>query len=711
MNKDGQHRPQHGDLSPLLHPKVVAVVGVSSDPTKLGTAILQNVLRNGFPGRIYAIAREPLAAPAPQVSVVKSLDEIAEDVDVALFAMPAERLLPTIEALPPGKVRLGVSIASGFSEIGSRGRQLEEDLRRLCEEKRLVLIGPNCQGVVVPEAHLQMTFSPMFNSMVSGTVALVAQSGALGAYMANRLMQGGTGVRCFISSGNETCLDAADYVDLFGSDEQTSVILCYLEQLRSGARFVSAVRRLPPEKRVVVVKSGRTVAGAIAASTHTGAIASDDKVVSGVLREIGVLRAEDSAAAVDAATVLASGRILSGRRVGILSIAGGLAVELSDLLELRGFQIPEFSEAIRAQLKTVVPAFGAIRNPIDLTGAVLAEGRKFREALEILSRADVDAFAIISTYVSDPQYVKAIVDLFRGTDKPVIICWTGTAEQTPEALRALAEARVPVFDNTGRVAAAFGALLEDAKHRRSRGEGKYVDANSFRAPSDARSLLSAFGKSGRECVNEIDSKKVLAAAGLPIPRQADYQGPSVVKYCSDTHLHKTEHGLVRLGVLKSEVGSVRDDLNRQAAATGATSGAVLVEECVEDGLLEWFLGFKRDSTFGPVVVFGAGGIFAEVMSSPQIRLAPLAFSTAVELIKSHPAYVAISGGRNRPEADVQEFARVISRASQLYADNADLVAEMDLNPIIVRPATASRPGRPSVVIADAAIKLFVSHKD
>jgi acyl-CoA synthetase (NDP forming) len=705
MSEDGRRKARlDRPLDALLHPEVVAVVGVSSDQTKLGSVILGNVVRAGFPGRIYAVARASMATDGG-VNVVRSLDDIPETVDLALFALPATALLGAVRSIPRHRVRLAVAIASGFSEVGAEGRQLEAELKAACEAVGVPLIGPNCQGVVVPGAGLQMTFSPMFNSMVRGPVAIVSQSGGLGAYMANRLMQRGTGVRCFVSAGNETCIDAADYIGLFGDDPATSVILCYLEHLGDGTRFVRAVRSLPPDKRIVIVKSGRTAAGVQAAATHTGALASDDDVVSGVFHELGILRASDSAVAVDAATALASGRTLRGRRVGVLSIAGGLAVELTDLLEMAGLEVPEFAESTRAELKTVVPAFGAIRNPIDLTGAVLSEGGKFRQSLEILSRADVDGFAIISTYVPDPQYAHAIVELFQQTNKPVIVCWTGTVEQTREALSILADAKVPVFDNTGRAAAAFAALLADATRVRLAPEEAGTHDHGSPVQPDVRRYLASWSTSGRTGVNEADAKTLLARAGLPLPRQGGYPGASVVKFCADSHLHKTEYGLVRLNVPTAALAAAREEMAQHAKEAGVTAGTVLVEECIDDGLLEWFVGFKSDPTFGPVVVFGAGGIFAETMAAPRIRLAPLDHATAVDLIMSHPAYPAIAGGRGRPTGDVNEFARVICRASEFFAGNADLIAEMDLNPIIVRPAAVAARGEPSVTIADAAFRL------
>lgn len=453
-------------LASLLSPKVVAVFGVSADPAKLGNLILANVVRNGFAGRIYGVGRSGgtgHAAGVEGAAIVGSFAEIPEVVDVALFAVPAHHLLDALSQVPRGRVKVAVAIASGFSEVGSEGRQMEEALRAHCQAQGLCLIGPNCQGVVVPLARLQMTFSPMYDGMVPGAVAIISQSGAMGGYMANRLMQRGTGLSCFVSSGNETSMTATDYINALNAEPSTRVILCYLEQIKDGRRFAQAARALHPSKRLVVVKSGRSTAGAAAVSSHTGAIAGDDAVVDGVFEQLGIIRARDSATAVDAAAAIAAGKALRGQRIGVLSVAGGLAVELTDLLEMRGFSVPEFDAATRGRLDAIVPAFGATRNPVDLTGAVLTQEDLFENALKVVSQAEgIDGFAVISTFIRDPRYAQAIVRLFRSTDKPVVVCWTGSAQQTPESLAILAEAGVPVYDNTARAANAFCALRGDA---------------------------------------------------------------------------------------------------------------------------------------------------------------------------------------------------------------------------------------------------------
>lgn len=459
--------PRSARLGALLTPRSVAVVGISADPGKLGNVILGNVVKNGFAGRIYGVCRSrqdvgSVRAPGDRVTLVGAFEDIPEPVDIVLFAVPAERLLSAIREVPPARMHVAVAIASGFSEVGAEGARLEAQLREYCDGAGVALVGPNCQGVVVPSAGLQMTFSPMYNQMVHGSVAVVSQSGAMGGYMANRLMQRGVGLSCFVSSGNETVVNATDYIAALGDDRRTRVILCYLEQIKNGRRFAEVAREVSRTKPIVIVKSGRSAAGVVAVGSHTGAIAGDDAVTSGVFQQVGVIRARDSATAVDAAIALSAGKPLTGPRIGVLSVAGGLAVELTDLLEMQGFEVPEFDSETRRRLDAIMPAFGATRNPIDLTGAVLTQEGLFESSIEIFGAAEnVEGLAVISTYIADPRFARAIVRLFERSGKPVVVCWTGSMQQTPESLRILADAGVPVYDNPARVATAFRALRRD----------------------------------------------------------------------------------------------------------------------------------------------------------------------------------------------------------------------------------------------------------
>lgn len=451
----------------LFMAKAVAVVGISADQAKLGNVILRNVVTNGFAGNIYAVCRtavepETFGPSHERVRFVQAFSDIPEPVDIALFAVPADMVVTALASVPAGKLRLAVILASGFTETGERGASLETALRQYCLETQMPVIGPNCQGVVVPGVKLQLTFSPMYNQMLEGKVAIISQSGAMAGYMANNLMRRGIGICCVVSSGNEAVLTAADYIHALADKQECRVILCYMEQIKNGRHFARCVQRLGSQQRIVVVKSGRSTAGVAAASSHTGAMASDDRVIDGVFRQLGVVRARDSGTAIDVAAALANGRRLNGKAIGILSVAGGLAVELSDLLEMDGFTVPPFDPDTLERLKAKVPEFGASRNPIDLSGAILTQESLFEEVLGLFAQAkNLDGFAIISTFIRNPAFAHAIVRMYNSTDKPVVVCWTGTPDQTPESLEILTRSGIPIYGNTGRVAVAFRAIRGD----------------------------------------------------------------------------------------------------------------------------------------------------------------------------------------------------------------------------------------------------------
>lgn len=448
-------------LDTLMKPKAVAIFGISSDCNKIGNVILGNVISNGFAGSIYGIAREPMEIAG--ATIVTSVHEVPETIDILLIALPADRVLEIVRALPRGKVNNLIVVAAGYSEIGAEGAAMERELGACCREKDLVLVGPNCQGVSIPPVDLQMTFSPNLNGARSGRVAVLSQSGALGGLIANRLMRRGVGLSCFVSSGNETCVTMRDFIAAAGRDPETRVIFCYIEQIRDGPGFVEAVRSLGPGKRIVGLKTGRSKAGTDAVRSHTGAIAGDDRVIDGVFKQLAIIRVRDSSAAIDAVNALATQPALQGTRIGILSIAGGLGVEMADLLEMHDFEVPAFEPETVAALKQVVPSFGATRNPIDLTAAVLTDSAMFEKTAEIVDASpSIDAIVFIVTFARDPRIADAIVSVVRKSARPVLVCWTGDTEQTPESLAILEKEGIPIYDSPARCLTAFRALRGDA---------------------------------------------------------------------------------------------------------------------------------------------------------------------------------------------------------------------------------------------------------
>lgn len=445
-------------LGVLFAPSSIAVVGASRTRGKLGQQVLELLQRNGYGGRIIPV--NPAGGEIDGLPVARSLDEAPGPLDVVVIATPVETALDALETCARLAVKVVVGITSGFSEAGQDGLAHEARLGRILADAPFRLIGPNTEGVVRPRSSLQLTFSPMFDHLRDGPVAMISQSGALAGLMALRLGERGVGINTIVSSGNEKDVTAADLLAHLGGEAGTRVVLCYLEELRDGRAFAETARRLTAEgTAIVAVKGGRGRAGTRAVRSHTGAMAGDDRVTSAVFRETGIIRARDSVSAVDAVTALAAGRPAKGRRVAVISVTGGLAVEMTDLAEAAGFEVPVLAEETQRALSRYVPFYGSVANPVDLTGVVLANPAYVGRCLAAVA-ADpaIDIAIAIITFAPDQSFVDALAEAYAGTDKPVLIVWTGAARSTvsSEPFKALA---VPVYDAPARAASGLAALL------------------------------------------------------------------------------------------------------------------------------------------------------------------------------------------------------------------------------------------------------------
>ncbi len=451
-------RPEIGvSLATLFDPATVAIVGASSKKGKLGQAVVELLQRNNYAGRIIPV--NPSGGVIEGLPVSRSLEEIDGPIEVVVLSTPVASALDALETCAKLAVKVVVGVTSGFSEAGEEGRQNEERLRRILETAPFLLIGPNCEGVVRPRSNLQLTFSPMFDGLRDGPVAMISQSGALAGLMAFRLGERGIGLNTIVSSGNETDLTAADLLDHLGNESETRVVLCYLEELRDGRKFAEVAQRLTKAgKQVVVVKGGRSKAGTRAVQSHTGAMAGDDRVVSAIFRETGVIRARDSVSGVDAVTALASGRKPGGNRVGVISVTGGLGVEMTDLAETDGFEVPVLAAETQEALSEFVPFYGSVSNPVDLTGIVMSNPSYVGRCLAAIVRdPGIDIAIAIITFVPDQAFIESLAEAYDNTDKPVLIIWTGAARSAASG-EAFVQRGVPVYDSPARASSGLSAL-------------------------------------------------------------------------------------------------------------------------------------------------------------------------------------------------------------------------------------------------------------
>lgn len=435
----------------------IAVVGASADPGKLGHLLLKVLTESGYTGRILPINHRAESILGHRAYA--SLAQAPGDIDTVILAVPSEHLIDALRQCAERQVGVVAAITSGFSEAGAAGERLQQQLMEMLQEAPFRLLGPNCEGFVIPGLQAFATFSLMTVGLKDGPVALVSQSGAVAGAMAQRFKQMGIGLRALLTTGNEADVTAVDVLEWLADDPATTTIVAYLEEIRDGARFAAVARRLMHRKAIIIEKAGRGVAAGAAVMTHTGAIAGDAKVAEGVFEQLNIVSARDFGHAVDSAAALSLGRSLAGLSAGVISIAGGLAVETADLLESAGFDVPEFESSLQADIHARLPYFAAARNPVDLTGVALARPDLFEDIVtQVLQSPDIHAVIVIITFSTKPEFATMLMELAKRSEKPLLVVWTAPDTLTPEPLQAFRDQGFPVFDEPVRAVRGLQAI-------------------------------------------------------------------------------------------------------------------------------------------------------------------------------------------------------------------------------------------------------------
>ena len=702
----------HG-LDAVLRPRSVAVIGASRERGTIGAELFHNLIAHGFAGVVY-----PVNPRAPVVQSVRAYPDLAHlpgPVDLALIAVPAAQVLEAVRACAAHGVQGVVVISAGFKEVGDEGAARERELVEVVRAHGMRLVGPNCLGVVntEPAVRLDATFAPVFPP--PGMVAFSSQSGALGLAILETATQLNLGISHFVSIGNKADVSSNDLIEYWERDPGTAVILLYLESFGNPRRFTRIARRVARRKPIAIVKSGRTRAGMRAAMSHTGSLAGTDKAVDALCVQSGVIRTDTIEELFDVAMLVAHQPIPRGRRVGIVTNAGGPGIMASDACESHRLEVPELGEATLEGLRAFLPREAGIRNPVDMIASARPES--FERAVHLVADdPGIDAVLVIYVppIVTQPEEVaQAIV---RGAEaaghaaaargvpaKPVLACFMGS-HGVPDALRSLSESNVPsyTFPESAAIALAraadYGVWLAKPEGRiPALGEidGSRADdaiagalgraaagAPAWLRPAEVRALLGASGIASPEQAVATDADAAVAAA-----RRIGF--PVAVKLVSDAVTHKSEVGGVVL--------DVADESGVRAAFTGIaarlrTAGqardmqGVAVQAMVRDGI-EAIVGVTHDPSFGPMLMFGLGGTQVELLKDVVFRLPPITDLDAAEMVRAPRGFPLLEGYRGGPAADIAALETLLLRVSQLVGDHPEIV-EMDLNPI-----KALAPGR------------------
>jgi acetyl coenzyme A synthetase (ADP forming)-like protein len=699
-------------LDALFRPRSVAVVGASRKRGTIGAEIFHNVIANGFTGAVY-----PVNPSSPVVQAVRAwptVSAIPDPVDLAVIVVPKQHVLAAVDDCGAKGVRGLVVISAGFGETGAAGRALQDELVARARRYGMRMVGPNCLGILNtdPEVSLDATFAPTWPP--HGAVAFSSQSGALGLAILDYARELGIGISHFVSAGNKADISGNDLIEYWEKDPRTRVILLYLESFGNPRRFMQIAKRVARAKPIVVVKSGRTEAGARAASSHTGSLAGLDVAVDALLGQAGVVRADTVEELFDLAMLFANQPVPRGERVAILTNAGGPAIMASDACESRGLKVTPLAPETERALREFLPPEAAVRNPVDMIASAKAES--FERALRLLC-ADENVDAVIVLFV--PPIVTeptAVADAIRrgaeGSTKPVLTCFMGT-HGVPPALSSLREGRFPsyAFPEAAAIALSravrYGKWLRkpegampafaDVSLERGRaafaGRGAGGERGRWLSPDEVREVLAAYGIATPKTAFARDADKAAEAAllcGFPV----------ALKLASETITHKTDVGGVVLGLpdaaaVRAAFAAIRDRLATLGRA-GEMSG-VTVQEMAPRGV-ECFIGVTQDPQFGPLIGFGIGGVNVEVWRDVVFRVHPLTEVDAREMLDEIRAVKLLDGHRGAPAADRDALCSALLRVSRMVGEIPE-IRELDINPLIARP-----PGQ-GVIAVDARIRV------
>jgi acetate---CoA ligase (ADP-forming) len=681
-------------LDPVFRPRTIAVIGASRTPGTVGYEIVHNLLSEGFTGSLYPVNLH--ATSVHSVPAYRSIGDVPGPVDLAIISVPKEHALAAAEECGARGVRALIVITAGFKEVGPAGAERERRLLAIAQRYGMRLIGPNCLGVVstAPDVRMNATFAPIMPP--AGPVSFMSQSGAMGVTILDYAAEYGIGVQHFVSVGNKADVSGNDLIEYWAEDAATRVILMYLENFGNPRKFTRIAREVTKRKPIIAVKAGRTVAGARAASSHTGALADLDSATDALLAQCGVIRVDTVEELFDLAMAFGHLPVPRGNRVAVVTNAGGPGIIITDACEALGLSVAELSAETQARLRQNLPEEASVRNPVDMIATATPDS--YRLALEAVL-ADPNIDAAIAAFVpplrvKQQDVARSIVAARRTSpEKPMLAVLMGRAG-LPEGRAELRAAGVPAYifpESAGRALAAM------YRHRRwlERPAGRVHEFDVDRAT--AAELIAAAQDAGVDYLERNAVLAILDAYGIPTLRAgaaataeqaveaARQIGlPVVLKIDSPDVVHKTDVGGVVLDLrTEADVHAAFDALVRRVRAhlPSAHIDGVTIERFLTGGR-ETIIGASQDPSFGSVIMFGLGGIHVEALRDVTFRIQPVSDIDADEMIRSIRGVTLLEGVRGEAPADLAALRETIQRVSQLVGDHPQL-EEMDINPFII----------------------------
>ncbi len=706
---DTSHLTPPRSLAALLEPRSVAILGASSDATKIGGRPLKFLRTHGFDGPIYPV--NPRATEVQGLPAYASLNDLPAPVDHAIIALPAHAALPAVRSCAERGVRAVTVFSSGFAEVGEAGRAAQAELGAIARDSGMRILGPNCMGFM----NLRTGFLGTFAFMVDlglpplGRVALVSQSGAFGGQALVMAREQGLPLGAWVTTGNECDVELADCIAHFAQDPQTDVIMGYMEGCKTPGRLIEALALAQDAgKPVIMVKAGRSDVGRAAVQSHTGALAGDDRVFDALFKEYGVHRAHSVEDFFDVARACATGLLPREGRVGVFTVSGGIGVLTADAAEQHGLSLTPLPTPAQARLQALLP-HASVRNPVDGTAQIWADMQVFETFLRtLLAEGDHECVLLFLTAMPHAPHLQ----------QPLTEILTRLRHEFPQVLMVLSMLAPPalaqqmqaagylLFEDTTRAMRAVAALRSLAQAR-------------LRPPARPAPPRPPWPDAGAlaEARTEHAVKQGLARCGIPVPDEQVVRSeleaidaarrlgcPIALKVLSPDIVHKTEVGGVALGLADEHAVSAawRQMMARvQRDAPQARIEGALVTPMAGPGL-DFIVGTQQDPIFGPVVMAGLGGVFVELFNDVALRLAPVSHEQAHGMLRELRAHALLQGHRGAPAADADALADAIVRLSQLAADQAAAIESIEINPLRVFSAGQGALALDAVVLPRAA---------
>jgi acetyltransferase len=697
-------------LQSFFNPKSVAIIGASRQKGKVGYEILVNLVAGGYKGKIY-----PVNNKTEEIEGLKcypDLLSIGETPDLVIIIVPAQYAIAAMEDCAKVKVKSVIVITAGFKEVGPEGKKLEEELVQTARRAGIRFIGPNCLGVISPPHKLNASFGG--DLPIPGSIGYISQSGALLAAILDLANANGMGFSSLISIGNKADVDELDLIKALGVQKDTKVIAGYLENITNGDEFVREAEEISYTKPILLMKSGSTAAGAKAASSHTGSLAGGDVAYESAFKRAGVIRCDSIKEQFDFAQAFANQPLPEGPNVAVLTNAGGPGIMAADAIEERGLTFAKLSEETIKKLAEKLPAAANTRNPVDVLGDALADRYEFALDL-VLDDPNVHSVVLLLTpqaMTQSKETAEAVVRVLKKkkANKPVLACFLG-ASKVADGVTVLRQGRIPQYDSPESAVATLRVMVD---HIRWRTRPKRVVRLFSVNRRKVESILERHLRQGLLDIGEAEAKEIIEAYGFATPKGsiattaeqaaniAQQLGfPVVLKIWSPDILHKSDVGGVKVGLQSEQQVKDAFDLMMYRIPKKKPDAhilGVLVQEMVRTAGKEVIIGMHRDPHFGPLMMFGMGGIMVEVLKDVAFYLAPLTSEEAKQMLVNTKTYHILKGVRGQEGVDIEAIAEGLQRVSQLVTEFPE-IKEMDINPYVV-----GAPGTTPIAV-DARISL------